>query len=351
MIGLADTLLSLVQIHSVSGSEGHLATAVTERLLPSQGREGIDRIGNNLVVGRRTGRPLLMLAGHLDTVPAQGDNRARIEGDRLYGLGASDMKAGLTVMIHLLEDPEVRTGPYDVIGVFYDMEEGPAERNGLGTVLEKGPWLAEAEFAVVLEPTGLEVQLGCVGGINARASFLGRGAHSARPWLGVNAITRAGEWLAAMNNTQPVSVWVGGLEFKEVMSVTTASGGVASNVIPARFDLNVNYRFPPGMSLAEAEGRLLALLAGVDEVTILDGAPAGPVPEESPHLVRLMDLCAAPPAPKQGWTDVARLAQVGVPAANYGPGDPDQAHQANESAPVAALEQAFSVLKRLIVEV
>ncbi|MFQ5966924.1 MAG: succinyl-diaminopimelate desuccinylase [Acidimicrobiia bacterium] len=350
MSSLSDTLLDLVRIKSVTGDEGRLVTTISERLFQSVGREATERIGNNLIVGRRTGKRLLLLVGHLDTVPAQVDRAPYIEGDLLFGLGASDMKSGLAVMIHLLEDPDIVAGPYDVVGVFYDREEGPAEDNGLAILLREGPWLTEAEFAVVLEPTGLEIQLGCVGGINARVAFTGSSAHSARPWLGENAITRAGEWLASQHRRRRVPVDVSGLEFYEVATVTVAEGGIATNVVPPRFEINVNYRFAPNMTLDEAEDKLRELLDGVDEVEILDQAPPGPVPENNEHLDRLKSLSGASVAPKQGWTDVARLAQVGVDAVNYGPGDPAQAHQATENAPLGAMDEAFSVLKELLTE-
>ena len=348
MTSLPDTLVELVAIPSVTGNETRLATSISERMFRTRGRDAVERIGNNLIVGTRTGRPLIMLAGHLDTVPAQTDSQPRIEGDLLFGLGASDMKSGLAVMIHLLEDPEVIEGPHDVVGVFYDREEGPAPDNGLAVVLREGSWLTESEFAVVLEPTGLEVQLGCVGGINARVAFLGESAHSARPWLGENAITKAGDWLAQQHQSERVPIDISGLEYFEVVTVTMAEGGIATNVVPSRFELNVNYRFAPNLSLEEATERLSGLLVGADEIEILDRAPAGPVPEDNEHLDRLKSLSGAPVAPKQGWTDVARLAEAGISAVNYGPGDPAQAHQANENAPLGAMDEALTVLRSLL---
>ncbi len=347
----ADTLLDLVRVPSVTGQEGRLATGISERLLPSVGREGLERIGNNLIVGRRRGKPLMLLVGHLDTVPPQSDRPPRIEGDRLFGLGASDMKAGLAVMVHLLENEAIRSGPYDVVGLFYDREEGPAKDNGLAAVLERGDWLADAELAVVLEPTGGEIQLGCVGAINATVTFEGRSAHSARPWLGENAITRGGPWLAGLHERQPEVVDVSGLSFREVATVTLAHGGIAQNVVPSLFEVNVNYRFAPDKTLAEAEARLLELLAGADRVEIVDGAPAGPIPEDNPRLDRLRALSGGTVAPKQGWTDVARLAEAGIPAVNFGPGDPAQAHQADESTSIRAMGEVLEVLEKLLSEV
>ncbi len=343
---LTATLVDLVDTPSVVGSEGRLCTALAERLLPTWGMEGVNRIGNSLVVGRRTGRPLLTLYGHIDTVPSQGQGKARIDGDRLYGLGASDMKAGVAVIVHLLEDEAVRKGPYDVVGVLYDKEEGPAADNGLIEVLERVEWLASADFAVVLEPTDLELQLGCQGVLNARVVFEGRGAHSARPWLGENAVTKAGEWLASLHELPYRQVDIDGLEFREVLSVTTAHGGLANNVIPARFEVNLNYRFPPNMTVADAEEKLRAVAAPADGLEIVDRAAPGLIPDGNPHLERLAVVSGAPRRSKQAWTDVARLTERGVAAVNYGPGETAQAHQADESVPLQNLVTAYDVLSR-----
>ncbi len=325
------TLLELIDVRSEIGSEGRLCTAIAERLLPVWGLDGVNRIGNSLVVGKRTGKPMLSLYGHIDTVPAQGQGDAYEAAGRIYGLGASDMKSGVAVMIHVLEDGGVRNGPYDVVGVFYDREEGPADENGLIEVLERAPWLADAEFAVVLEPTDCEIQVGCQGAMNATVSFVGKAAHSARPWLGENAVTKAGAWLDRFHAMRPIAVTVDGFEFREVFSVTTATGGIARNIIPARFDLNLNYRFPPSLTLAAAEERLREVAAGADEITVLDRAPAASVPVGNPHMDRLVEAAGANVTAKQAWTDVARLTEIGVPAVNYGPGETAEAHQADES--------------------
>lgn len=347
---LHETLAEIVSIHSVTGNEGRLCTAVAERLLPIWTMQSVTRIGNALIVGQQTGRPLISLFGHLDTVPLQDNGDPVVKDGRMAGLGTVDMKSGLAVMIHLLEDDAVRSGPYDVVGVFYDKEEGPADENGLEEVLNKVPWLMASEFAVVLEPTDLGVELGCNGAMNADVVFEGKAAHSARPWLGENAVTKAGAWLASMHERKPVSVIIDGLEFREVFSVTKAEGGIANNVLPASLRINLNYRFPPIYSMEEAEQRLRRVAAGSDWVTIRDRAPAGEVVQDNPHLDRLLAISGSERAAKQGWTDVARLATRGIPAVNYGPGDPGLAHQAAESVPLANVDRAFAVLRELLVD-
>jgi succinyl-diaminopimelate desuccinylase len=346
-VTLADTLAWLIDIPSPYGHEEVIADAVAHRLADHP----IRRHGNGLVVGEWAGRPLLLLVGHLDTVPHQGQGPATIDDDgRLHGLGASDMKSGLAVMLHLLEDEAVAAGPYDVVGVFYDREEGPVQDNQLGTVLAAEPWLTGAEFAVVCEPTDLQIEVGCNGAMNVRCHFEGRSAHSARPWLGENAIHRSVALLERLAGREPLDTEIDGLVFREVMSATMAEGGVSRNVIPKDFWVNVSYRFPPSLSLDEAEARFTAIVGDVvDRLEFVDRAPAGPVPSGNPHLDRLEAVSGAPIHPKQGWTDVARLAEFGVAAVNYGPGETALAHQLAESVPVANLDVAFDVLRRWLV--
>ena len=348
MTTLAATLAWLVDVPSVTGNEGRLCTAIAERLLPSWTIDSVTRLGNSLVVGRNTGRPCITLYGHIDTVPEQGNGTARVEGDRMYGLGTSDMKAGVALMIHLLETAEVIDGPYDVVGVFYDKEEGSSDENGLEDVLDRAPWLCESALGIVLEPTDLRLELGCNGVMNADVVFTGTAAHSARPWMGENAVTKAGAWLDRLHRLQPETVTVDGLDYREVFSVTRASGGIANNVIPAEFVVNLNYRFPPAYDLAEAEQRLRDVAADADRVDVKDRAAAGAVPEGNELLDRLAGALGAERSAKQGWTDVARLGSRGVPAVNYGPGDPALAHRADESVALANLDVAYEGLLRFL---
>ncbi|OFW66335.1 MAG: succinyl-diaminopimelate desuccinylase [Actinobacteria bacterium RBG_16_68_21] len=339
-MSLVDDLVWLVDIPSPTGAEEAIRDAIAARLSHLEPRT----IGNSVVVGRRTGKPLIAVYGHLDTVPSQGNLPGRVADGRAFGLGASDMKGGLAVMIALLEDPDVAAGTFDVLGVFYDGEEGPAEGNGLEAVLDRSPDLLEAELSIVMEPTDGELQLGCQGVINATVEFHGEAAHSARPWLGENAVTKAGAWLAEMHGRGWRDVDVAGLTFKETFVVTTAAGGVARNVIPARFALNLNHRFPPDRTLDEAEAMVREMCAPADLVEIVDRAPAAPIPEGNPHLERLRGLVGVVSA-KTAWTDVARLTGRGLAAVNFGPGEVAQAHRADESAPIEGMERALGVMR------
>ena len=345
---LAETLTTIVNIPSVLGNEGRLCTALEERMQATWGRDGVDRIGNSIVVGRRTGRPIISLYGHIDTVPAQGQGDAKIVDGRLIGLGSTDMKSGVAVMLHLMEDDDVAEGPYDLISVFYDGEEGPADENGLGDVLQEASWLNESEFAVVLEPTDLDLHLGCQGVINAWVMFDGHAAHSSRPWLGENAITKAGAFLIEMHAWEHKPVTVDGLDYTEVFSVTQARGGVARNIIPSVFEVGLNHRFPPNMTVDEAEARMRDVASAADRIEIVDRAPGANVPADNAHLERLAAIAGTKRKPKQGWTDVARLSAAGIPAVNYGPGDVEHAHQVGESVALANLDECYRVLKELL---
>jgi len=332
---LVDTLQWLVDIPSVTGDERAIRDAVAGRL------EGMPQhsIADSLVVGEHRAGAVL-LVGHLDTVPLQGHVGARIEGDRVHGLGSTDMKGGLAVMIHLIE----RLGPGRVACVFYAGEEGPLSGNQLGTVLEAAPWLVEASAGIVMEPTDRAIEAGCQGAINADVTFLGEPAHSARPWLGDNAVTKAGEFLTFMRGLEPEPHLIDGLEFREVISVTTAHGGVAKNVIPAVFVVNVNYRFAPDRSPEEAIERLRGVCAAADRVEITDLAPAGSVEVGHPVFQALSESSGAAVLGKQGWTDVAQLSAAGVPAVNFGPGEPGLAHKPGESVRIADLYWAYDSL-------
>lgn len=342
---LVDDLCWLVDIPSITGDERALRDAIADRL---SGTVDVEVVGESLVAGHRTGKPRVDLYGHLDTVPENGNLPARVEGGRVHGLGTSDMKAGLTVMLSALESPAVASGPYDVVAVFYDREEGPADENGLEGVLDQVAHLGDAELALVMEPTDNELQLGCQGTINAMVHFKGDAAHSARPWLGENAVTKAGEWLAEMHRREARDVIVEGLTFRETFVITTASGGVARNVIPASFSVNVNHRYPPDRSSEEAERILAEVCSAGDGFEVVDSAPAAPIPSGNQHLERLEGSGVTGVTAKTAWTDVARLAQRGIPAVNFGPGEVALAHRADESVSIDALEAGWVILERFL---
>lgn len=335
---MTETLGWLVDIPSETGNEEAIRDALADRLagLPQR------TVNRSLVVGE-PGPDTVGLFGHTDTVPLQGHVGARIEDARLYGLGATDMKGGLAVMVHLVEDL-----PDRVVGVFYAGEEGPISGNDLASILDRIPALTELEAAIVMEPTNREVHLGCQGFMNATVTFLGEPSHAARPWHGVNAVTRAGEFLTMMHRLEPELHLIEGLEFKEVMSVTRAHGGVATNIIPGRFELNVNYRFSPDRSIDEATARLRDVCSAADEIEVFDAAPAAYPEASHPLFHRLIDAAGGVVSHKQGWTDVAQLAERGIPAVNFGPGETALAHKPGESVRLDDLDWAYRALRECL---
>jgi len=347
---LARLTLALCAIPSPTGAEEALANYVeawTQRVWKPAERV---RVGHSFVLGRPVdARPTVALVGHLDTVPAHPDTGApRREGDRLFGTGASDMKGGVAVMMALAESLPREQLPVNLLLLLYEREEGPYQESGLGPLFEHVPELAQARFAVALEPTDGAVQVGCVGSLHATLGFRGKSAHAARPWQGVNALHLAGPLLSELLALAPREVDSGGFVFREVVTATVGQGGRARNVVPDAFTLNVNVRFAPGRTAEDAESDLRRLVAGRAEVEVTDRSPSAPVCAENPYFQRLVRASGRPPTAKQAWTDVARLAQMGVEAVNFGPGETAQAHQAKESASVRELAAAYNALAALL---
>jgi succinyl-diaminopimelate desuccinylase len=253
------------------------------------------------------------------------------------------MKGGLAVMMALMEDLDPAKLPYDLAFVFYDAEEGPFSKSGLGPLLDGVAWLSQIDLAFCLEPSDNVVQVGCVGTLHAKVIFEGHSAHSARPWQGENAIHKAGAFLSTLARRQPVDVNVNGYRFREVISATMAEGGRARNVIPESFALNVNYRFAPGKSLETAQAELKALVQDQARVEFTDLSPSGRVVADNALFPDFLDQYKVEVTAKQAWTDVARLAEVGIDAVNFGPGLSAQAHQAAEYAEIHLLDQAYSL--------
>jgi succinyl-diaminopimelate desuccinylase len=347
MTSLSELLLELLRIPSVTGDEGALADWIAQRY----SGEPVLRVGRSLVVGGACGkRPLVLLVGHIDVVPpTNADRDPRIQSGRIVGRGASDMKGGLAVGMSCFEDPALRAGPYELLLVAYAGEEGGVEDNELGAVLTADPRLHRADLAVVLEPTDLTVQLGCLGGLHAEVTFTGRAAHSARPWQGENALTKAGRFLADLHERPPRDVAVDGLVYCEVITATqAATSGNVRNVIPDRFTVNLNYRFAPDKTVEQAEHAVAELVGGAAEVAVLDRAPPARPWRDAPLVARFLEDAEAPIEAKQAWTDVARLSAAGIPALNYGPGLTAQAHQAGEYIPEANLHQARARIARFL---
>jgi succinyl-diaminopimelate desuccinylase len=356
---LAARAKELCDIPSPIGSEralcDHLEAWAREKAA------GVRRVSDSLVVdvdgalfsaADPGDRPLVLLCGHTDTIPVPEPDRGRAprwEGGRLTATGASDMKGGLAVALELAGRLPAGERFCRLGLVLYAREVGPYLENELGEVLRRVPELGRAGLAVCLEPTDNRIQLGCVGSIHATFAFRGRSAHSARPWQGENAVHRAGALLVELAQRQPRQVLSGGLLFREVMSATRIEGGRARNVVPDLCTLNLNFRFAPDKALAEAAEEVTALAARFGaEALLTDLSPACPAFADRTLVRRLVERTGVPVEAKQAWTDVARLAEVGIPAANFGPGATGQAHQAGEWVELAALEQAYRLLETFL---
>lgn len=356
-LDLRDLLLELLALPCVTGEEGPIAELVAGLV----GDAPLRRVGHSLVAGEQSGeRPVVALVGHLDVVPpTDADRVPRVDGERIVGRGASDMKSGLAVAIEAFASGRWRGGWADVLLVAYAGEEGPLAGNALATVLGEFQDVAAADLAIVLEPTGNAVELGCNGALHAEATFRGTAAHSARPWLGDNALTRAAPLLAALAAAQPRDVVVDGLAYREVTTPTAAwtreqAGrdrlGGSRNVVPDAFTIDLHHRFAPDKTVSQAEATVAALARGhgAAEVVVTDAAPACPPHRDDPLVQRFLAAVDAPVLAKQGWTDVAQLAAAGVPALNFGPGVGAQAHQAGEWVPTANLAVASDALDRFL---
>jgi succinyl-diaminopimelate desuccinylase len=338
----ASTLLAaIVDTPSVSGDEAVLADAV-ERALRALPHLTVARDGNCVLARTTLGRrQRVILAGHLDTVPIADNLPSRRDGGRLYGCGTSDMKAGIAVMLRLarrLTDPS-----YDVTFVFYDCEEIEAARNGLGRLVREHTDWIEGDFAVLMEPTNGAIEAGCQGTLRAAVAVTGERAHSARSWLGVNAIHAAAPVLERLVAYEPREVPIDGLVYREGLNAVFISGGHAGNVIPDSCVVTVNYRFAPDRSVDEAFAHVQAVFEGF-ECQLLDAAP-GALPGLSGEIgAALADVVGGSVGPKYGWTDVARFTELGIPAVNLGPGDPNLAHTRLESVELSQLDDCERVL-------
>ncbi|HET7659641.1 MAG TPA: succinyl-diaminopimelate desuccinylase [Oryzihumus sp.] len=336
---------ALCDLESVSGNEQVLADAVEEALaaLPHL---SVTRDGNTVIARTDLGRPeRVVLAGHLDTVPLTTPPNlpTRREGDELVGRGTVDMKGGVAVQLRIAA--AVPEPSRDVTFVFYDCEEVESERNGLARVGRNRPELLEADFAVLLEPTGGGIEGGCKGTIRVEVTARGKAAHSARPWNGVNAIHEAHAILGRLTAYEAQTVGVDGLEYHEALNAVGIRGGIAGNVIPDECVVVVNYRFAPSMTSAEAEEHLRELFEGYD-VRLTDAADGARPGLQLPAAKAFVDALAVPVTAKEGWTDVARFSALDIPAVNFGPGDPNLAHHDDERVPVQQLVDAEAALLR-----
>jgi succinyl-diaminopimelate desuccinylase len=336
---------ALVDVPSVSGDERVLADAV-EAALRALPHLQVRRDGDAVLARTHLGRPRrILLAGHLDTVPIADNLPSRRAGERLYGCGTSDMKAGDAVFLHAAATvPEPR---HDLTLVFYDNEEVEAARNGLGRI-ERGlaDWLT-ADLALLGEPTDGLVEAGCQGTLRVEVRTTGRRAHSARSWLGDNAVHRAAEVLERLAAYEARRVEIDGCEYREGLQAVRIAGGVAGNIVPDECVVTVNFRFAPDRTVDAAAEHVRGVFAGLD-VTVTDAAPGALPGLNAPAAQEFLEATGTTARAKFGWTDVARFAALGIPALNYGPGDPNLAHTREEHVDVEQITRTADVLRRFL---
>ncbi|GAB2990547.1 succinyl-diaminopimelate desuccinylase [Saccharothrix stipae] len=336
---------ALVDIPSVSGDEDRIADLV-ERALKEQTSLEVVRSGNTVMARTNLGRPSrVVLAGHLDTVPINDNLPSRLEDGVLHGCGTVDMKGGDAVMLHLaatVTDPR-----HDLTFVFYDCEEVEAVRNGLGRIERELPDWLRGDLAIVCESSNAVIEAGCQGTMRIELRTKGVRAHTARGWMGVNAIHAIGEALNRLLAYEPRQVEIDGCTYREGLQAVRISGGVAGNVVPDEAVLTINHRFAPDRGPEQAERHLRELFDGYD-VTVTDMSPGALPGLDAPTTRELVAAAGGTPVAKLGWTDVARFAALGMPAVNFGPGDPTLAHTQHEHVPVEDIARCVDVLRRFL---
>ncbi|OBC12088.1 succinyl-diaminopimelate desuccinylase [Mycobacterium sp. 852013-50091_SCH5140682] len=332
---------ALVNVESVSHNEKALADAV-EHALYRCNHLAVSRFGNTVVARTSGGRQQrVVLAGHLDTVPLNANLPARNDGELLYGLGSCDMKGGVAVALRLAGN--CTDALSDLTFIFYECEEVESAANGLAKLASQHPELLQADLAILMEPSNGQIEAGCQGVIDFDITLTGKRAHSARSWQGINAVEAAGPILAKLDSFRPRTPVVDGLTYREGLNAVAVDGGIARNVIPDECRISVNFRFAPDRSEQGAIDFVHDYFDGYD-IAIVDSAPAAP-PGLTGSARTFVEAVGRPPQPKLGWTDVARFAQLGVPALNFGPGDPLLAHTQDEHVPLAQLRACEKTLR------
>ncbi len=380
---LAEEILELVRIPSPTGQEKALADLLEARLgacSASTGNRSL-RLGNTLIFGPAhlmagsppaaadPPRPLILIAGHIDTVPQGDAPPPSLQGTRITGRGAVDMKAGLAVLLRLAEILPAGAGFADRVFILYEGEEGSEEENGLHRVFEDCGWIRNAGLALLLEPSGGALELGCKGSIHLEVVFRGQSCHSARPWLGRHPLHAAIPWMQAILDLPVRDAEVGGVVFREVVSLTTLAAGVVRNTVPGTLRVNMNLRYAPDRGPDDAVAYALSLLpegcavggrtavpgdetgSGIApgaEAVLIGHSRAGEVRLDAPLMRRLISHTGLPRAAKQGWTDVARFTAAGIPAVNWGPGDSGLCHTAGEFADAAEAEDCLEMMRRFL---
>jgi succinyl-diaminopimelate desuccinylase len=340
---VVDLAAALVDIPSQSHEERELADLVETALRAFDHLEVV-RVGDSIVARTNLGREeRVILGGHLDTVPSAGNLPSRRDEEFLHGLGSCDMKGGDAVILHIAAT--IAQPNRDVTYVLYECEEVETRFNGLQRIAQDHPELLEGSLAILMEPSNGGIEAGCQGTLRAEVRLRGVRAHSARSWKGENAVHAAAPVLATLAMYEPRRPVIDGLEYREGLNAVGISGGIAGNVIPDDCTVTVNYRFAPDRSISEAKEHVTQVLDGYD-VVFVDEAPAAMPGLERPAAQAFVDAVGVVPQPKFGWTDVARFTALGIPAVNFGPGDPSLAHASDERVPIEQIRSCAEHLRR-----
>ena len=346
---VAELTRQLVDIQSVSGNEAEIADAIEQALKPLS-HLSLTRDGNAIVAKASLGRSQqVVIAGHIDTVPVADNLPSKLmsfEREQvIWGRGSVDMKAGVAVMLKLAA--EITEPSFDMVWVFYDQEEIEASKNGLGRLVRNHPELIKGNFAILCEPTAATIEGGCNGTMRVELELSGIKAHSARPWMGSNAIHKLVGVLNVLNAYIPQEIEVDGMVFRESLNAVLVSGGIASNVIPDSATVTLNYRFAPSRSVEDATEYLRTLFPD-NPFAVVDSAAGAKPGMNSPEAKAFVAAVKAPVNPKYGWTDVARFSEMGIPAVNYGPGDPNKAHADDENVPASQIYACEAGLRNFL---
>jgi len=339
---LLELTQALVDHESPSGSEAALADQIEQALRHAAHLEVV-RVGNTVAARTTLNRPTRMVwAGHIDTVPENNNLPSRLADGWLWGRGTVDMKSGVAIGVKCAV--EISAPIHDVTWIFYDNEEVEATKNGLGFFAAVHPEWVQGDLAVVGEPTGGVIEAGCNGTLRVTVTTSGTRAHSARSWMGINAIHGVSAVLRILENYEALTVVVDGLSYREGLNAVGITGGVAGNVIPDSCTVTINYRFAPDKSIEDARSHVRAVFEGFD-VVVVDAAAAAKPGLSTPAAQGFMDAVGGVVHPKFGWTDVARFSEWGIPALNFGPGDPSLAHADDERVEVAQIESVFQAMR------
>lgn len=340
-VGVVELTRLLCDIESVSGEESHLADRI-EATLATASHLDVLRHGNTVAARSATSAPgRILIAGHIDTVPVSGCLPATLDHEWLWGRGSVDMKGG--VASHLIHAMNPAPARHNITWVFYDQEEVDAAKNGLGLFATAHPEWMVADFGILGEPSNAVIEGGCNGTLRAVVTATGKQAHSARPWKGINAIHALSPLLERLATHSPEKRRVDGLEYRESVQAVGISGGIAGNVVPDAASITINFRFAPDRSIDDAISHLSTLCEGY-AVEVVDAAAGARPGLDSSMAKDFVAFVGQPPAPKYGWTDVSRLSEAGIPAVNFGPGDPSLAHSPDEKVPLSQLRSAHDIL-------